>query len=53
MEDVLSDYGGNNNDRPIYLTVNVGNKKVAQILIDELKDKKRRTGEGIEALVGG
>ncbi|MFR5508251.1 MAG: hypothetical protein ACLTKT_03435 [Clostridia bacterium] len=52
MEDVISNYGGNN-DRPIYLTVNVGNKKIGQILLDDLKEKKRRTGEGIEALVGG
>ncbi len=52
MEDVLSNYGGNN-DRPIYLTVNVGNKKLGQILLDDLKDKKRRIGSGIEALVGG
>lgn len=44
---------GNNNDRPIYLTVNVGNQRLGQILLDELKDKRRRTGKGIEALVGG
>lgn len=28
FEDVLSNYGGNSNNRPIYLTVNVGNKKL-------------------------
>lgn len=44
---------GNNNDRPIYLTVNVGNQRLGQILLDELRDKRRRTGKGIEALVGG
>lgn len=53
FEDVLSSYGGNNNDRPIYLTVNVGNKKIGQILLDDLRDKTRRTGKDIEALVGG
>lgn len=53
FEDVLSNYGGNNNDRPIYLTVNVGDKKLGQILLDDLREKKRRTGKDIEALVGG
>ena len=53
FEDVLSNYSGNNNDRPIYLTVNVSNKKLGQILLDDLRDKKRRTGKDIEALVGG
>lgn len=53
FEDVLSNYSGNNNDRPIYLTVNVGNQKLGQILLDNLRDKKRRTGKDIEALVGG
>ena len=53
FEDVLSNYSGNNNDRPIYLTVNVGDKKLGQILLDDLRDKKRRTGKDIEALVGG
>ena len=53
FEDVLSNYSGNSDDRPIYLTVNVGNKKLGQILLDDLRDKKRRTGKDIEALVGG
>jgi hypothetical protein len=53
FEDVLSNYSENNNDRPIYLTVNVGNQKLGQILLDNLRDKKRRTGKDIEALVGG
>ncbi len=43
----------NNNDTPIYLTVNVGNQKLGQILLSELRDKRRRTGKGIEALIGG
>ena len=53
FEDVLSNYSGNNNDRPIYLTVNVGNQKLGQILLEDLRDKTRRTGKDIEALVGG
>lgn len=53
FEDVLSNYSGSNNDRPIYLTINVGNQKLGQILLDDLRDKKRRTGKDIEALVGG
>lgn len=53
FEDVLSNYEGNNNDRPIYLTINVGNKKLGQILLDDLRDTIRRTGKDIEALVGG
>lgn len=53
FEDVLSNYSGNNNDRPIYLTVNVGNKKLGQILLDDLRDRTRRTGKDLEALVGG
>ncbi len=43
----------NNNGQPIYLTVNVGNKKLGQILLDDLKDKVRHTGKDIETLVGG
>lgn len=53
FEDVLSNYSGNSDDRPIYLTINVGNQKLGQILLDNLRDKKRRTGKDIEALVGG
>lgn len=53
FEDVLSNYSGNNNDRPIYLTVNVGNQKLGQILLEDLRDRTRRTGKDIEALVGG
>lgn len=44
----------NNNDgQTINLTVNVGNKKLGQILLEDLRDKTRQTGKGIEALVGG
>lgn len=45
--------GKGNSDRPIYLTVNVSNKKLGQILLEDLRDMKRRTGKDIEALVGG
>ena len=50
---VMARYQDSNNSQPIYLTVNVGNKKLGQILLDDLRDRKRRTGSGIEALVGG
>ena len=49
---VLSRYQSDDN-QPIYLTVNVGNAKLGQILLDDLRDMKRRSGKGIEALVGG
>ncbi|MCI8760408.1 MAG: hypothetical protein HFJ34_04735 [Clostridia bacterium] len=44
---------GNNNDKPIYLTVNVSNKKLGQILLEDLRNMKRQTGNSLEALVGG
>ena len=50
---VLSRYQDNESSQSIYLTVNVGNKKLGQILLDDLRDRKRRTGSGIEALIGG
>ncbi len=50
---VLSRYQNNDNNQPIYLTVNVGNTKLGQILLEDLRNKKRRTGKGIEALIGG
>lgn len=54
MLKALADSNSNNgNGAPIYLTVKVGNKILGQILIDDLKDKRRRTGKGIEAIVGG
>ena len=43
----------NEDNTPIYLTVNVGNNKLGQILLDDLRNIKRRSGKGIEALVGG
>ena len=53
FEDVLSNYGGNNQPISLNLTVNVSNKKLGQILLDDLRDTIRRTGKDIEALVGG
>ena len=49
---VLSRYQSDDN-QPIYLTVNVGNAKLGQILLDDLRNMKRRSGKDIEALVGG
>jgi hypothetical protein len=55
LRDVLSDYEWNNNNSnsPIQLAVYVGNKKLGEILLEDLRDKKRQTGKDIEALVGG
>lgn len=55
MLDTLSDiaYKENENNKPIYLTVNVGSTKLGQILLDNLRDMKRQSGKDIEALVGG
>lgn len=50
---VFARYQDNDNSQPIYLTVNVGNQKLGQILLDDLRNMKRRSGKGIEALVGG
>jgi phage-related protein len=50
---VLARYQDNDNSQSIYLTVNVGNAKLGQILLDDLRNMKRRSGKGIEALVGG
>jgi len=53
MEEVFSKYQGNSNDSPIHLTVNVNNKKLGQIVLEDLREMKRQTGNGLEALVGG
>lgn len=52
LNDIMAYKEGNNNDRPIYLTVNVGNTKIGQILLDNLRDMKRQTGKDIEAIIG-
>ncbi len=46
-------FHNNNEGQTIHLNVYVGNKKIGQILIDNLRDMTRRTGKDIEALVGG
>ncbi len=42
-----------NNEQPINITVMVGNKKLGEIMIEDLRDRSRRTGKNIEALIGG
>lgn len=54
FEDVLSDLSSfNNSDRPIKIIINIGNKKIGEIALDDLRDRTRRTGKDIEALIGG
>ena len=56
MEETLSDllsYNNGNSNISIPLSVYVGNKKLGEILLDNLRDKKRQTGKDLEALVGG
>ena len=48
-----SDLSGNNNDRPLQITVKVGESKLGQILLNDLRNMKRASGKDIEALVGG
>lgn len=48
-----TEFHNSNSGQSINLTVKVGNKKIANILIDELRDMTRQTGKDIEALVGG
>ncbi len=51
MEDVFSQYLDNEQPININLTLNVGNEKLGKILLDDLRNMKRRSGNGIEALV--
>lgn len=54
MKKALSDSDlGNSNNKPIYLTVNVGNNRLGQILLNDLRNMKRQTGKDMEALIGG
>ncbi len=49
----LSDMNSNdNNDRPIYLTIKVGDRILGEILLNDLRNKKRQTGKDIEAIIG-
>lgn len=51
VEEALANQGGNN--QKIELSVYVGNQKLGQILLDDLRSRKRQTGKDLEALVGG
>ena len=55
FSDVLSEHGWQNNvnTSPMQLSVFVGNKKLGDILLDNLRDKRRQTGNSLEVLVGG
>ena len=49
----LSDMNSNdNNDRPLYLIVKVGDRVLGEILLNDLRNKKRQTGKDIEAIIG-
>lgn len=50
---VLSRHDSSEQPISLNLTVNVSNRKLGQVLLDDLRDMKRRSGKGIEALVGG
>ncbi len=50
LKDTFSDGGFNN--APIYMTVIVGNKKIGQLAIEDIKDIKRATGEDLEVIFG-
>lgn len=51
VEEALKNAGGNN--QKIELSVYVGNQKLGQILLDDLRSRKRQTGKDLEALIGG
>lgn len=55
FDEVLSDHEWNNsnNNSSMQFAVYVGNKKLGEILLNDLRDMKRQTGEGIEVLIGG
>lgn len=53
LREKINTYAENNRDSQIKLIVNVSNKKLGDILIDDLRDRKRRTGDGLEAWIGG
>lgn len=49
----LSDINSNdNNNKPIYLTIKVGDRTLGEILLNDLRNIKRQTGKDIEAIVG-
>lgn len=55
FDEVLANHEWNNNvnGSPLQLSVYVGNKKLGDILLDNLRDIRRQTGNNLEALVGG
>ena len=55
FDEVLSNHEFNNSrsGSPLQLAVYVGNKKLGDILLDDLRQKRRSTGKGLEVLVGG
>ncbi len=50
VEEALKNAGGSN--QKIELSVYVGNKRLGEILLDDLRNRKRQTGKDLEALVG-
>lgn len=52
LNDALANNEGHTNIT-IPLSVYISNQKLGQILLDDLRNIKRQTGQGIEALVGG
>ena len=52
-ETFREELNNSNGTGQIKIYLNVGNKKLGDILIDDLRDRKRRTGNGIEAWIGG
>ena len=54
FEEVLGNRSlDNKSGTPMQLAVYVGNQKLGDILLDNLREKRRTTGKGLEVLVGG
>lgn len=51
FEDAM--FNSNNNGQDIYLTLNVGDEEMAQVVIDKLGNIVRNTGRGLEAIMEG
>ena len=54
FEDVLSGFDFTGDDRPINidLTLKVSDEKLGRVLLNDLRNMKRQTGQDIEALIG-
>lgn len=53
MEDIMEKVISRNSYSDIiHLTVNVSNKKLGEILLDDLNSRRREIGKGLEALIG-